>query len=68
MAITVNDIVSRMRAALSLSEPDLDTTVGTPTRKILDAVGEVIAEAYVDRSLLTYQYDIDSKTGYMREP
>lgn len=63
MAITVNDIVSRMRAALSLSEPDLDTTVGTPTRKILDAVGEVIAEAYVDRSLLTYQYDIDSKTG-----
>lgn len=63
MAYTVNDIASRMRQALLVSEPELDTTVGTPTRKIIDAVAEVIAEAYVDKSLLTYQYDIDSKTG-----
>ena len=63
MAYTVNDIASRMRQALLISEPELDTTVGTPTRKIIDAVSEVIAEAYVDKSLLTYQYDIDSKVG-----
>lgn len=63
MAVTLNDVVAQLRAALSLSEPDLDTTVGTPTRKILDAVGEVVAEAYVDRYMLEYQYDIDAKTG-----
>ena len=63
MAGTVNDYVSRMRLALAVSEPELDTTVGTVTRKLLDAVGEVIAEAGVDRHLLTYQYDINAKTG-----
>lgn len=63
MAVTVNDVVSQMRSVLALSEPDLDTTIGTPVRKILDAVGEVVAEAYVDRYLLNYQYDIDTKAG-----
>lgn len=52
-----------MVAALRASEPDLDTSIGTPIRKILDAVGESIAEAYSDQHLITYQYDIDSKVG-----
>lgn len=56
-------IVSQMRQVLSLSEPDLDTSIGTPVRKILDAVGEAVAEASVDNYLLTYQYDIDAKEG-----
>lgn len=60
---TLSEVVSRMRAALALSEPELDTTVGTPVRKIIDAVGEVIAEAYVDKYLFDYQYDIDAKAG-----
>lgn len=59
----VNEIVAQMRELLSASEPELDTTIGTPVRKILDAVGEVVAEAYVDTHLLDYQYDIDLKTG-----
>jgi len=63
MAVSPNDVVSQMRASLALSEPDLDTTIGTTTRKILDSVGEVVAEAYVDRYLLDYRYDIDSKAG-----
>lgn len=63
MAVSVNDVVAQMRAALSLSDPDLDSTVGSPIRKILDAVGEVVAEAYVDQYMMGYQYDIDSKTG-----
>jgi uncharacterized phage protein gp47/JayE len=50
-----------MITALRASEPDLDTSIGTPLRKILDAVGESIAEAYVDEHLITYAYDIDSK-------
>lgn len=50
-----------MRAALRVAEPNLDTSVGTLSRKILDTVGEAIAEAYSDNYLLQYFYDIDSK-------
>lgn len=60
---TPYEIVSQMRQSLSVSEPDLDTSVGTPIRKILDVVSEAVAEAYIDRYLLSYQYDIDAKAG-----
>lgn len=60
---TAGDVASRMVAALNASEPDLDASVGTPLRKIIDAVSESIAEAYADQHLINYQYDIDSKTG-----
>lgn len=63
MPASVNEIVSQMRQVLSITEPELDTTVGTTTRKVLDAVGEVIAEGYSDRYILDYQYDIDAKHG-----
>lgn len=63
MAVEPSDVVAQMRSALALSEPDLDTTVGTTTRKILDTVGEVVGEAYADGYLLQYAYDIDSKSG-----
>lgn len=62
MATTQADIASQMKAALAASMPELDTTVGTPAAKILDAVAGSIADAYVDNQLLTYTYDIDSKT------
>jgi uncharacterized phage protein gp47/JayE len=58
---TQSDIVSQMRAALAVTDPDLDTSTGSVTRKIIDVVGEVVSEAYIDNHLLTYQYDIDSK-------
>lgn len=58
-----SDISANLMAALQASEPDLDTSIGTPIRKILDAVAEQIAEAYVDANLISYQYDIDSKSG-----
>lgn len=51
-----------MRKNLAITEPDLDTSTGSVTRKILDAVGEAVSEAYIDQHLLTYSYDIDSKT------
>jgi len=59
----LNDIVSQMRSALALTDPDLDTSTGTTTRKIIDAVAESIAESYLDQHMLSYQYDIDSKFG-----
>jgi uncharacterized phage protein gp47/JayE len=62
MSASLNDVVSQMRAALAVTDPDLDTSVSTTTRKILDAVAESIAESYLDQHMLAYTYDIDSKT------
>jgi hypothetical protein len=62
VATTQADIASQMKAALLASIPEMDTSVGTPAAKILDAVAASIASAYVDNHLLTYTYDIDSKT------
>lgn len=58
-----SDVVAQMVAALNASEPDLDTSVGSVTRKILDAVAGQIAAATVDTQMLSYQYDINSMTG-----
>ena len=58
-----SDIVSQMVAALAASEPDLDTSIGSVTRKILDAVAASISAASLDTQMLTYQYDINSMTG-----
>lgn len=49
--------------ALALSEPHLDTSIGSPARKIIDAVAASQAEATVDTMLTSYTYDIDSKSG-----
>ncbi|WP_428957960.1 baseplate J/gp47 family protein [Streptomyces sp. cg35] len=62
MGVSLEDIVTQMRDALSVSEPELDTSVGTPVRKILDAVASSLADAYLENHLLSYAYDIDSKT------
>lgn len=60
---SISDISSSMRSRLRIVEPDLDTSVGTPIRKILDVVAESVAEASVDGYLLDYQYDIESRVG-----
>lgn len=60
---TLSDYAERMRRSLIISEPDLDTSVGTVARKIIDAVAELRAEAEVDKYLSDYAYDIDSKKG-----
>ena len=60
---TQESIVAQIRQALQVSEPALDTSIGSPVRSILDAVGEVIAETTADQYLLNYHYDIDTKSG-----
>lgn len=62
MSKSLNDIVGQIRASLAVTDPDLDTSAGTTTRKIIDAVSESIAESYLDQHMLAYTYDIDSKT------
>ena len=56
-----SDIVSQIRDTLTLTDPELDTSVGSVTRKIIDAVAEAISESYIDQQMLGYTYDIDSK-------
>lgn len=60
---TPANIVQQMRSALAITLPDMDTTVGTPMRKMLDVVAERIAEGYTDSYLLEYAYDLDAKAG-----
>lgn len=57
------DIVAEMRAALKISDPELDTSIGTTTRKILDVVGEQIAPAWAVGHVMDYVYAIDAKSG-----
>lgn len=57
------EVAAKILAALKLSIPDLDTSIGSPMRKIIDPVAEAISEAYVDGHLLNYEYDVDSKVG-----
>ena len=57
------EVSSQITASLAVSEPDLDTSIGSVTRKIIDAVAGQIADASIDNQLLTYQYDVNSKVG-----
>ncbi len=54
---------SQMIGSLAVSDPELDTSIGSTTRKIIDAVAETAARASLDSHLLNYQFDIDSKVG-----
>lgn len=58
-----SSIVSQMIAALQVVEPDLDTSIGTTVRNILDVVAEQQAQGYLDSNLSTYAYGIDNLTG-----
>lgn len=58
-----SEIVQSMLSAMQLAEPDLDTSIGSIPRRLFDVVAESIAEAYNDRFLMSYIYDVDSKVG-----
>jgi uncharacterized phage protein gp47/JayE len=60
---TQSDISSQIIAVLAASEPDLDTSVGSVTRKIIDAVAGSISTASLDQQMLSYAYDINSMAG-----
>ena len=50
-----SDVSSQIIAVLNASEPDLDTSVGSVTRKIIDAVAGSISSATLDSQMLAYQ-------------
>jgi uncharacterized phage protein gp47/JayE len=57
------DVSGQIIAALQVTAPDMDTSVGSVARKMIDAFSSAVADASVDTHLLTYQYDIYSHTG-----
>ena len=57
------DISASMVATLALTEPELDTSIGSISRRIIDAAAASVAEAFLDQHLTNYQYDIDSMTA-----
>lgn len=63
MAKTPDQVVADMLAKLRVTIPGLSFELGTPERKIIDAVGESISEAYVDQYLVGSLLDIESRAG-----
>jgi uncharacterized phage protein gp47/JayE len=58
------DVVAReILAKLAITAPGFSLELGTPERKIVDAVAESISEAYIDQYLIGSLLDIESKAG-----
>lgn len=60
---TANEILGRLRDALTLSDPEWDVAVGTPTYKILEAVAIEISGVFNHSLLQDYHFDVDTKYG-----
>lgn len=63
MSATPDQIAAKMLATLRTTLPGLSCEIGTPERKIIDAVAEAVSEAYVDQYLVGSLLDIDTKSG-----
>jgi uncharacterized phage protein gp47/JayE len=60
---TPDVIASEILAKLSVTAPGFSLELGTPERKIVDAVAEAVSEAYIDQYLVVSLLDIESKVG-----
>lgn len=63
MARTPAQISSDIRAKLAITAPNLSIEIGTPERKIIDAVAESISENSVDAVIATSFWSLDTKVG-----
>ena len=63
MARTPNRVSEDIRSKLKETIPQLSLEIGTPERKIVDAVAEAISEADMDQYITGTNFDIDTKTG-----
>ena len=52
-----------MLGKLAITAPGFSCELGTPERKMLDAVAESISEAYIDQYLVGSLLDIEAKSG-----
>lgn len=60
---TPDAVAKEILAKLAVTAPGFSLELGTPERKIVDAVSEAISEAYVDQYLIGSLMDTESKAG-----
>lgn len=60
---TISEIVQNIIRQAKLLDPAISLEVGTPERKIVEAVAEQIAAAQVDIAVLARQHNIDQMNG-----
>jgi len=60
---TQAEITSRIISQLKTLDPSISAIIGTPERKIIDTVAQVLAEAQVDVNMLNGAFDINAKFG-----
>lgn len=63
MSSTPDQIAQSILATLSTTCPGLSCELGTPERKIIDAVSQAISAAYISNYLTGSLLDIETKTG-----
>lgn len=63
MALTVDQLTTQMVNQLRLLDPTVSAEVGTPERKIIEAVAELIASQQVDFTVLNQQTDLSSMSS-----
>lgn len=60
---TQDEFSKKIRDQLYLLDPEISAEVGTPERKIIDAVSQALAETQFQGFVEDYQFDIDTKFG-----
>jgi uncharacterized phage protein gp47/JayE len=63
MALTARQISDQIVTQLHFLDPAISAEVGTPERKIIDAVAEQISSAQIDLEVLNQQHDVDTMVG-----
>lgn len=61
--LTIDQIVTQIVNQLRLLDPSISAEIGTPERKLIEAVSELIASQQVDFTVLNQQHDISSMSG-----
>jgi uncharacterized phage protein gp47/JayE len=61
--LTIDQIVQNIINQLRLLDPTVSAEIGTPERKLIEAVAELIASQQVDFSVLANQQDLGSLSG-----
>ena len=60
---TQQEFSKKIRDQLYLLDPEISAELGTPERKIIDAVAQALAETQFQGFIEDYQFDIDTKFG-----
>lgn len=61
--LTVDQFVTQIVNQLKLLDPTVSAEVGTPERKLIEAVSELLASQQVDFTVLNQQHDLSSMSG-----